>query len=450
MKRISPTLRRQAGALRRCAVESLEAMWVTAAAALTGEGQTVVVIDSGIAYDHGALGGGLGANFRVVGGWDFAESDADPYDDGPMGSHGTHVAGIIASTDAAMAGVASGVDLVALRVFDDDGNSNLDWIEQALRWVHTNRLAFDNPITTVNLSIGIRPGSATAPSWTVIDDELAALEADGVFIAVAAGNAFSQTNGAALNYPAASPHVVPVMSVDADGQLSSFSQRHDRALAAPGRSIRSTVPDYAGNFNYRADDFARYTGTSMAAPYVAGASVLVRQALQSAGHAGVNQDAIETILRSTADTVFDSLTGHNYLRINLARALDSIPSANTTTARPDTETPSVPTDPDPDPDPPQARTGGAVRMAASREHNLRDGRRVPDSHASTRVAGSRTTTRLSERSAGRARRTNTNFDRYVAGFDAVYAQMERSTGDIGVVDYVYAQVGRKIDPIVSS
>ena len=44
----------------------------------TGGGQTVAVIDTGIAYDHFALGGGLGSNYRVVGGWDFAENDANP------------------------------------------------------------------------------------------------------------------------------------------------------------------------------------------------------------------------------------------------------------------------------------------------------------------------------------------------------------------------------------
>ena len=65
----------------------------------TGIGQTVAVIDSGIAYDHLALGGGLGSSYRVVGGWDFTgENDANPYDDGPAGSHGTHVSGIIGAT----------------------------------------------------------------------------------------------------------------------------------------------------------------------------------------------------------------------------------------------------------------------------------------------------------------------------------------------------------------
>ena len=71
-----------------------------------GEGQTVVIIDSGIAYDHEALGNGFGVNSRVVGGWDFAENDADPYDDGPTGFHGTHVAGIVGSSDADHKGLA--------------------------------------------------------------------------------------------------------------------------------------------------------------------------------------------------------------------------------------------------------------------------------------------------------------------------------------------------------
>lgn len=93
---------------------------------LTGSGQTVVVIDSGVAYDHPALGGGLGASYRVVGGWDFTEeNDADPYDDGPAGYHGTHVAGILASSDSVHLGVAPEVDIVALRVFNDVGRGKL-------------------------------------------------------------------------------------------------------------------------------------------------------------------------------------------------------------------------------------------------------------------------------------------------------------------------------------
>lgn len=293
-----------------------------------GDGQTVVVIDSGIAYQHTALGGGYGTGYQVVGGYDFAEGDNDPYDDGMAGSHGTHVAGIIGSRDASRPGVASGVDLVALRVFDDSGAGSYTWVEQALQWVHTHLNSFDHPITTVNLSLGSEWNSETQPAWSTIEDELAILEADGIFISVAAGNSFSTYQTPGLSYPASSSHVVPVMSVDANGSLSYYSQRATSAIAAPGRSILSTVPDYAGNRNGIDDDFARYSGTSMAAPYVAAASVLLRQAYQFVGISSVTQDTLYNLMRSTADVIHDATTNLDYLRLNIDRALDAIMPAD--------------------------------------------------------------------------------------------------------------------------
>jgi len=291
----------------------------------TGAGQTVVVIDSGIAYDHAALGGGFGSGYRVVGGFDFSnERDADPYDDGPNGSHGTHVAGIIGSDDPAHPGVAPDVSLVGLRVFGDDGRGYFSWVEEALNWVHLNRNAFENPITTVNLSLGTHWNSDAPPDWAMLEEELAQLEADGLFISVSAGNAFAAQGQPGLSYPAASPYVVPVASVDDDGGLSYFTQRHPRAIAAPGRGVLSTVPDYAGNKNGVQDDFARYSGTSMAAPYVAGAAVLIRQAFEFVGVTDVTQDTIYDLMVNTADTVYDQATGQSYYRLNLGRAIDAV------------------------------------------------------------------------------------------------------------------------------
>lgn len=292
-----------------------------------GAGQTVAVIDSGIAYDHPALGGGLGASYRVVGGWDFAENDADPYDDAPGGFHGTHIAGIVGSTDATYRGVAPEVDLVGLRVFDDQGASDIAWVEQALRWVHENRHAFANPITTVNLSFGIDETTELSASDR-LDDELAQLKADGILVVASAGNSFAQDRAVGVSFPASSPYVVPVASVGVHGDLSDFSRRDNRVLAAPGERITSTVPDFAKNLDGRTNDFERSTGTSMAAPFVAGASVLVREAMLAAGRTEATVDAIYDHLRSTSDQVFDAITNAVYHRINVGRAIDAVMSAD--------------------------------------------------------------------------------------------------------------------------
>ncbi len=288
-----------------------------------GDGQTVVVIDSGIAWDHYALGGGFGEGYRVVGGWDFAHNDADPFDGGSAGFHGTHVAGIIGSSDTNNRGVAAGVDLVALRVFDDNGSGSLEHVRQALAWVNNNLSTFANPITTVNLSLGTNWNSNQIPFWANLEAEFAQLKANGVFISVAAGNSFQSYQSVGVSYPAASPYVVPVSSHGSSGQMSSFSQRNDRVLVAPGESIRSTVPGHLFG-QAVSSQFLAASGTSMAAPYVAGSSVLLREAMQFMGYNDVNQDAIYNHLQQTADMVFDSVTGLSYHHINLRAAMESI------------------------------------------------------------------------------------------------------------------------------
>lgn len=298
----------------------------------TGAGQTVAVIDSGIAWDHVALGGGFGSSYRVVGGWDFAENDANPYDDGLFGSHGTHVSGIIGGDRSGTTydGVAPGVDLVGLRVFNDSGQGYFDWVESSLRWVHQYRNAYESPITAVNLSLGTAWNATTVPNWSTLEDEFAQLKADGIFVAVSAGNSFTSYNSPGLSYPAASPHVVPVMSADDSGSLSYFSQRQSRAIAAPGRNVVSSIPDYAGNHNGIADDYAAMSGTSMAAPFIAGASTIIRQAMQAAGYTNITQDTIYNHMLATASTVFDTVTNQSYKRINLSNAIESLQSPNVT------------------------------------------------------------------------------------------------------------------------
>ena len=291
---------------------------------LSGKGQTVAVIDSGIAFDHVALGKGFGPGYKVVGGWDFAENDPRPYDDAPAGFHGTHVAGIIGANDGVHFGIAPNVDLVALRVFNDTGKGELAWAENALKWVHENRETFANPITTVNLSLGSTWNSSTFPTGGTLDEELGQLQRDGIVVVVSAGNSFQQNKSAGLSYPAASPFVVPASSIDANGQLSDFSQRDSRSIAAPGRAIESTVPDYFYGKDGINDDWAKASGTSMASPYIAGASVLVREAMEMAGVQNITPQSIYEQLRSTANSIWDSVTQQSYQSLNLERAIESL------------------------------------------------------------------------------------------------------------------------------
>ncbi|HTN77037.1 MAG TPA: S8 family serine peptidase, partial [Pirellulaceae bacterium] len=94
-------------------------------------------------------------------------------------------------------------------------------------------------------------------------------------------------------------------------------------------------PDWLYGGNGIANDYGAASGTSMAAPYVAGAATLVRQAMEFVGMTNITQDTVYNQLRSTADAFHDTATQANYFRINVGRAIDSLmPSddfGNTTT-----------------------------------------------------------------------------------------------------------------------
>ncbi len=300
---------------------------------LDGSGQTIAVIDSGVAWDHISLGGGFGPGYRVVGGWDFAENDSNPYDDGPAGFHGTHVAGLLAGKTDSFEGVAPGADLVALRVFNDAGESQLDWIESSLRWVHENQNNFASPITTVNLSIGAALSEENMhEAMSVLEDELSLLRNDGILVFAASGNFFGNSvTDDSLMYPAASSSVVAVGSVNELGQLSSFSQRSDGLLATDGEAVRSAVPEHVYGWDGRVDDFSTLSGTSMATPQVAAASVLVRQAMIDEGLIPTADDVLDRLRYSTSLQT-DPLTGAVFNTIDLltATAPPTVDPANST------------------------------------------------------------------------------------------------------------------------
>jgi len=110
---------------------------------LDGSNYGVVVIDTGVDVNHDFFDG------RVVFTKDFT-SDGDEDDD--IHGHGTHVASIIASSDSAYIGAAPGVDIIGLKVLDNNGDGTSGDTEDALQWVIDNASAYN--ITTINMSLG--------------------------------------------------------------------------------------------------------------------------------------------------------------------------------------------------------------------------------------------------------------------------------------------------------
>ncbi|MBI2809143.1 MAG: S8 family serine peptidase [Planctomycetes bacterium] len=300
-----------------------------------GAGYSVAVIDTGIDYNNPNLGGGFGPGFRVIAGWDFANNDANPMDDN---GHGTHVAGIIGSSNQSYSGVAPDVNLIALKVLGADGSGSYGSVESALQWVVSYRAQYN--IVAVNLSLG--SGNYTTNPFTFLDDEFTSLKNGGVFISVAAGNSFySNSSAIGMSYPAVSPLVASVGAVysgdfgavawgsgardntTAADRVASFSQRGPAlSIMAPGAIITST---------YLNNTFRGMAGTSMATPVVAGSAVLIHQAMDSLGMAA-NQDTILNVMKTTGVSIVDgddeddnvANTGRTYKRLDLYAALNSL------------------------------------------------------------------------------------------------------------------------------
>ncbi|MGW7688590.1 S8 family peptidase [Streptomyces asiaticus] len=215
-----------------------------------GRGTTIYVIDSGVRTSHEDFGG------RARSGWDFV--DDDPVAEDGNG-HGTHVAATAAGTRY---GVAKEATIVAVRVLDDRGEGTIAQVLAGMDWVlrHARRPA------VVNLSLG-SAAATPLPEW---DAAVRAGIAAGLVFTVAAGN---QDRPAASFSPGRVPGALTVGATDRADRRSGFSNWGPGVdLFAPGDRIVS-----ASN----ASDTAARTlsGTSMAAPHVAGAA-----ALYLAGH----------------------------------------------------------------------------------------------------------------------------------------------------------------------
>ena len=230
----------------------------------TGSKTVVVgVLDTGIDYDHPDLAANMWSD-PVTGshGWNFIANTADPMDDN---GHGTHVAGTIGAVGnngIGVTGVSQNVQLMALKVlgsagwgYDSGIISGIQYaIEQAQRGVN---------IRVLNASLGGTDYTA-AFQQAIINAYNA-----GILFVAAAGNDGTD-NGVAPHYPSNYTNVLSVAATGMNGNLASFSNYDANTvqLAAPGVSILSTWPRSMGMYKY-------LTGTSMAAPHVAGAAALV-------------------------------------------------------------------------------------------------------------------------------------------------------------------------------
>jgi subtilisin len=264
-----------------------------------GDPVKVAVVDTGIDTAHPDLMANLKGGVSAV-------SYTRSYNDD--NGHGTHVAGTIAAVNNAIGvvGVAPAAGLYAVKVLDRRGSGYLSDIIKGLEWVVANDM------DVVNMSLGTTAYSAS------FESAVNATIASGVVVVAAAGNSGPGDN--TVNYPAKFADVIAVSATDSSNLIASFSSRGPEVdLAAPGVSIYST---------YKGQTYSTLSGTSMAAPHVAGVAALVL--MTAPGSDDLNGDGfwapaeVERRLERKAQDLgafgFDSLYGNGLVRADWAVA----------------------------------------------------------------------------------------------------------------------------------
>lgn len=227
----------------------------------TGAGTIVAVLDTGVDSTHPAIAE------RLLPGYDYVDDDSDPSEsrmqldsnrngvvDEAFG-HGTFVSGVVGL-------VAPDARVLPYRVLDSDGVGSVFVVAEAIGD------AIERGADVINLSMG----TSTKIDTKVVDDALKAAKKRGVVVVVAAGNAASDKK----QYPAEDKNVISVASVESATQgLSRFSSWGGWVdVAAPADFVVGPVPG---------GGYARWAGTSMAAPQVSGQVALIRSRVAQLG-----------------------------------------------------------------------------------------------------------------------------------------------------------------------
>ena len=264
----------------------------------TGKGVVVAVVDTGVDYNHEDLKNNIWTNTKEIAGngkdddgngyiddnygWNFADKNNNTLDNN---GHGTHVSGTIAgeNNNYGVTGIAYDAKIMPVKVLNESGSGSYSSISKGIRY------AVDNGANVINLSLGGTSSNRT------LESAIDYASSKGVIVVMAAGN-----NGdSSPEYPAryAYKSGIAVGAVDKNNNMPDFSNRSGTDeiayVTAPGVKVYSSVPN---------NQYATYSGTSMAAPHVAGVVALMLSANPNLTDAQVRQIVTETAGNSTQST----------------------------------------------------------------------------------------------------------------------------------------------------
>lgn len=269
------------------------ASWATT----QGAGVTVAVIDTGVNATHGDLAG------RVLPEIDLLPAVAPaPVEN----THGTRIASLIAGSLNAvgMAGVAPQASILPVAALDPSGIGDSSTVAQAII------AAADAGARVINLSLG---GPDRDP---VLDQACLYAYQRGAILVAAAGNSYQTGNQ--VQFPAASPNVVAVASVDISGTPSAFSNTGPHiALAAPGENVLAATTPADG---INGDGYDLQSGTSFATPHVAATLALVAAANPTLSAAQIVQVTELTAQDDASGNGRDNQIGYGIVRADRAVA----------------------------------------------------------------------------------------------------------------------------------